>query len=396
MMDYQIERGAVSVILHVLVTDTSGDPLAGLSDSSAGLVIASVRPGESSPGVFAQAAGDIEAVAVIGTYAAPTAGKIRFGEIDATNMPGWYELHAPDVLFNTADSLRSLAITLHGAAGMRAAHVRVQLLGASLQGAGVTVATNNDKAGYFLADGSVVTATINDGAFTAAKFAAGAFAAGVFGNGAITAASIAASAFTNAKFAAVCFTSGLFDAGAISASAFAQGAADKVWSTAARQLTGTQTFNLTGTITGNLTGSVGSVSGVTFPSGFNSLTAGAVADAVWDEARSGHVGAGSFGEGVVVKSLATGSIVAASFAAAAITAAAIAADAVDLILDEEIEAGYTFRQVTRGSAAVLMGLRAGGATSTITFTGLDGVTGRVQMYADATGNSVAPPSLVLT
>jgi hypothetical protein len=35
---------------------------------------------------------------------------------------------------------------------------------------------------------------------------------------------------------------------------------------------------------------------------FNDPTAAAVADAVWDEARSGHTTAGSFGEGVIVES----------------------------------------------------------------------------------------------
>jgi len=69
-----------------------------------------------------------------------------------------------------------------------------------------------------------------------------------------------------------------------------------------------------------------------------------IADAVWDEARAGHVGAGTFGEGIAsvqgnvtgnvggnvtgsVGSVAAGGIAAASFAANAIDAAALAADA---------------------------------------------------------------------
>ena len=56
-------------------------------------------------------------------------------------------------------------------------------------------------------------------------------------------------------------------------------------------------------------------------------TAAAIADAVWDEARSGHVGAGSFGEGVVVNSIASGAITAAAVATGAIDADALAADA---------------------------------------------------------------------
>lgn len=94
-----------------------------------------------------------------------------------------------------------------------------------------------------------------------------------------------------------------------------------------------QTMNITGNITGNLSGSVGSVtgnvggtingltataladffdtdSGTTYASavagsvvaeiadnaGGSALTEAGIADAVWDELQSGHVGAGSFGE----------------------------------------------------------------------------------------------------
>lgn len=67
-------------------------------------------------------------------------------------------------------------------------------------------------------------------------------------------------------------------------------------------------------------------------------SAATIADAVWDEARAGHVAAGSFGEGIAsvqgnvtgsVASVATGGISAGSFAAGAIDAAAIATDAID-------------------------------------------------------------------
>lgn len=70
-----------------------------------------------------------------------------------------------------------------------------------------------------------------------------------------------------------------FAANAISAAAFAQAAADKVWATAARTLT---SF---GTLVND------------------------VADQVWDELRAGHVGAGSFGQGIAsVQGNVTGSV----------------------------------------------------------------------------------------
>jgi len=49
------------------------------------------------------------------------------------------------------------------------------------------------------------------------------------------------------------------------------------------------------TTVGSVSGSVGSISGITFPTGFSSLTVSAVADGVWDEAQAGHTTVGTFG-----------------------------------------------------------------------------------------------------
>jgi hypothetical protein len=61
--------------------------------------------------------------------------------------------------------------------------------------------------------------------------------------------------------------------------------------------------------------------------GGTGLTVAAIADAVWDEARAGHVSAGTFGEYVNATPV-SGSITAATIATGAIDADAIAADAV--------------------------------------------------------------------
>jgi hypothetical protein len=50
-----------------------------------------------------------------------------------------------------------------------------------------------------------------------------------------------------------------------------------------------------GNQTGNLSGSVGSISGVIFPSEFSSLSPSGIADQVWDELLSGHLSSGSAG-----------------------------------------------------------------------------------------------------
>jgi hypothetical protein len=79
------------------------------------------------------------------------------------------------------------------------------------------------------------------------------------------------------------------------------------------------TVGITGNLTGNVTGSVGSISGVTFPANFGNLdiTVGGaigelgptalaandlyspIADAVWDEATSGHTTAGTTGKALI-------------------------------------------------------------------------------------------------
>jgi hypothetical protein len=104
----------------------------------------------------------------------------------------------------------------------------------------------------------------------------GAIVAGSFGAGAIDAAAIATDAIGSAEFA--------------------QAAADKVWSTAARALTDKADFAL------------------------SAASRALVADDVWDEARSGHVGVGSFGEGVAsVQGNVTGSVASVTGAVGSVT-----------------------------------------------------------------------------
>ena len=138
-------------------------------------------------------------------------------------------------------------------------------------------------------------------------------------------------------------------------------------------------------------------------------TAAVVADAVWDEARAGHVAAGSFGEGAAsvqgnvtgsVGSVAAGGIDASSFAAGAIDAAAIAADAigaselaasaVDEILDDTIgDSTVTVRQALKLLVATLGGKLAGAGTTTITIRNVADTADVVAATVDASGNRTA-------
>lgn len=133
--NYIIERGATSVILHVFIEDssvTTGAGKTGFAFNTANLVITAHRPGEASVTVYTSAASNIEDITTIGTYAAPTSGKIRFKAVDGTNRPGWYELHIDNALLNTTSTRRGLTIEIHGATDMRPATIQIQLTGANL------------------------------------------------------------------------------------------------------------------------------------------------------------------------------------------------------------------------------------------------------------------------
>ena len=72
---------------------TEGDPFTGLAFNTASLSIATIANNEATANVDTTAAtSSVETIATLGTYATPTAGFVRFKEVDATNMPGLYEL----------------------------------------------------------------------------------------------------------------------------------------------------------------------------------------------------------------------------------------------------------------------------------------------------------------
>lgn len=125
-----VERGATSQISHVFIPDstlTTGGGKTGLTHNSAGLKIAVIRPGEAAPTKYLQSAGSIEDITTLGTYQAPSTNKVRFKEIDATDMQGWYEIHWPDALFNTTSSRRSLGGMISGATGVAPTPFLIQL-----------------------------------------------------------------------------------------------------------------------------------------------------------------------------------------------------------------------------------------------------------------------------
>ena len=125
-----IKRGQTSVILRVKVLNsslTTGAGLTGLTSSSAGLIISTIADNEATATVYTQASSNIETITTLGTYAAPTAGKCRFREVDATNHKGIYELQIADARFAVANA-KAITISISGATNAAETDFRVRLL----------------------------------------------------------------------------------------------------------------------------------------------------------------------------------------------------------------------------------------------------------------------------
>lgn len=111
------KRGEGSIVLRVKILDssvTTGAGLTGLDNSSSGLIISTIADNEASATAYTVAAGNVEDITALGTYQAPTAGKCRFKEVDASNHPGVYEIHLADARY-AVSSAKSLLMSVSGA-----------------------------------------------------------------------------------------------------------------------------------------------------------------------------------------------------------------------------------------------------------------------------------------
>jgi hypothetical protein len=111
------KRGQGSIVLRVKILNSSvatGAGLTGLTSSSTGLIISTMADTEATATAYTVAASNVETITTLGTYAAPSSGKCRFKEVDATNHKGVYEIQIADARFNVA-SAKSLLVSISGA-----------------------------------------------------------------------------------------------------------------------------------------------------------------------------------------------------------------------------------------------------------------------------------------
>ena len=111
------KRGQGSIVLRVKILNSSvatGAGLTGLSSASSGLIISTIADNESTATAYTVAASNVETVTTLGTFAAPTAGKCRFREVDSANHKGVYEIQLADARYNVSNA-KSLLVSVLGA-----------------------------------------------------------------------------------------------------------------------------------------------------------------------------------------------------------------------------------------------------------------------------------------
>lgn len=123
-----VEFDANSNIIRAKIIDTTDNQgLTGLAHDTASLRISTIANNEETAVSYTSAGSTIETVTTIGTYSAPTATKVRFRVVDATNHPGLYEFQLADARFSVADA-KSLILSASGAANMQEMDCFIPLL----------------------------------------------------------------------------------------------------------------------------------------------------------------------------------------------------------------------------------------------------------------------------
>jgi hypothetical protein len=115
-MKLKVKRGLTSKLLRLFLADTTatdGGGLTGLTNASAGLSAYYIREGDVTPTAIALVAG------TVGTWVSG-----GFKEVDATNLPGLYELGVPDAAFASG---QTVSLMVRGAASLAVNLTEIEL-----------------------------------------------------------------------------------------------------------------------------------------------------------------------------------------------------------------------------------------------------------------------------
>jgi hypothetical protein len=99
----------------------------GLDHTSTGLIVSTIADNEATATAYTVAGSTIEAISTLGTYAAPTATKCRFKQVDSTNHHGIYELQFADTRYAVSNA-KSLLVSISGATNAAECDVCIPLV----------------------------------------------------------------------------------------------------------------------------------------------------------------------------------------------------------------------------------------------------------------------------
>lgn len=124
MAGYNFRHSITSVILRLKLLTTAGAGQTGITSSTSGLKVGIIADVESTSTNYTTT--NLETIATLGTWAAPTSGKVRIRNVDDAYHPGIVELHIADSRFSVANA-RSLIVTVSGVTGMLDTSVNIDL-----------------------------------------------------------------------------------------------------------------------------------------------------------------------------------------------------------------------------------------------------------------------------
>lgn len=134
--------GDTSVIRHVFIQDstvTTGAGKTNLTNATSGISSYYIFPGGTKTALT------LEDISSLGTYAAPTSNAhLRFKEIDATNMPGWYELQFHNDWFSSGNARKMAAVQIKGATGMAPLNCGIDITGVQQTGDSYAIVAHTD------------------------------------------------------------------------------------------------------------------------------------------------------------------------------------------------------------------------------------------------------------
>lgn len=120
-----INVGSNRVIRHIFIYDTTsdvGEGLTGLDYHTPGLACAMIFSGSGYFNIT------LQTIHTIGTYQTPSGVHyVRFKEVSAANLPGYYELQFHDDLFGPGYAGKHICFQFRGAANMAPVNVELQV-----------------------------------------------------------------------------------------------------------------------------------------------------------------------------------------------------------------------------------------------------------------------------